>query len=179
MFIAHLPAGYLCARLASNSANSRSVGQATLVFWGVLVGSVLPDLDMLYFYLVDNRQTNHHLYWTHIPFFWGVFLGTLMLIGRLARSRLVSVLSISILAGVMVHLLLDTPVGGIAWLYPFSAELLYLLEIPAVQHWWVLNFILHWTFLIEVTICLAALLVLVSDLKRQKHVTAEIASNTA
>jgi len=33
---------------------------------------VLPDLDMAYFYLIDERQRRHHTYWGHIPFAWAV-----------------------------------------------------------------------------------------------------------
>lgn len=64
MFIAHLPAGYILGRTLTNKIQSKYVMSAALI------GSVFPDLDMFWFYLVDNRQTHHHDYYTHWPVFY-------------------------------------------------------------------------------------------------------------
>ena len=69
MFIAHLPAGYLLTRFVvvkRGMAHIPSFQYRTFMALG-LIGSLLPDVDMLYFYLIDNRQHLHHGYWTHIP----------------------------------------------------------------------------------------------------------------
>ena len=55
MFVAHIPAGYLLTRYLSRGHADRKA----LILTG-LVASVLPDTDLLWFYLVDNRQTAHH-----------------------------------------------------------------------------------------------------------------------
>ena len=78
MFIAHLPAGYLLAKVG------RTKG---LLFIGILIGSWLPDLDMLWFYFVDERQNVHHHYITHRPLVWvltaiaGWILGQRLILG--------------------------------------------------------------------------------------------------
>ena len=88
MFIAHLPAGYLWTRfivMKRGMADVASPRYRSLMALG-LIGSLLPDVDMLYFYLIDNRQHLHHGYWTHIPLSWLMLFGAALLIGRLLRS---------------------------------------------------------------------------------------------
>ena len=53
---------------------------------------------------------------------------------------------------VFLHLVLDTVSGGIAWLYPYDAGSIVLIDVPARFDWWVWNFILHWSFLPEIAI---------------------------
>ncbi|BDS07678.1 metal-dependent hydrolase [Oceaniferula spumae] len=158
MFIAHLPAGYLCAKLSQRRC--RDVNKK-LVFWSILIGSILPDIDMFYFYLIDNRQTHHHLYWTHFPSFWAAIWLVVSAFALATKNKRLFLANTALAAGLLLHLLLDSLVGGVAWLHPFSSKLYYMLEIPATRSWWVWNFVLHWTFLAEVLICLAALVLLV------------------
>lgn len=84
MFIAHLPAGYLCAKLTSRRSESP---YRRLIFWSIVIGSVLPDVDMFYFHLIDNRQTHHHLYWTHLPSFWLVGYLIISVISILRKNK--------------------------------------------------------------------------------------------
>lgn len=65
IFIAHLPAGYLLAK----TIFSRTLG-ARAVMAAALLGSITPDLDLLYFYTLDAQQRHHHSYWTHYPAVW-------------------------------------------------------------------------------------------------------------
>jgi inner membrane protein len=51
--------------------------------------------------------------------------------------------------------------GGIRWFWPLSDSSLVLAHVPAGRSWWVWNFVLHWTFLMEVLVCAAALIVFV------------------
>lgn len=151
MLIAHLPAGWLLARrmaprLARDARESRR-----LVILG-LAASVLPDVDLLYFYLADGRGTLHHDYWTHVPAFWPVLLTLAAATMLLARMRVPWRDFAVVLAGVSLHLVLDTVAGGIAWLYPWDLTRFVLAEVPARFDWWVWNFVLHWTFLPEVAI---------------------------
>lgn len=62
MLTAHLPAGYCLSRVTGTSLP----GALPVM----LLFSVLPDFDLLWFYLVDNRSIHHHRYWVHIPAFW-------------------------------------------------------------------------------------------------------------
>lgn len=122
-----------------------------------LIGSLLSDVDMLYFYLIDNRQHLHHGYWTHIPLYCLGLFGVTLLIGRLLRKPLVAPAATVLFSNVFVHLFLDTLVGKIPWLYPFSTYAFVLFNVPAQYGWWVWNFVFHWTFLLEITILDAAL----------------------
>ena len=145
MFIAHLPASYLLTSKLREKFKLRSP-----VFWGLL-GGIFPDFDMFYFYLIDQRRHAHHEYWTHIPFYY--LLGALLLallqyyrpVWRMAAAWI-------FLGNVFLHLILDSFVGYIYWLAPFYWKSFALFHIEAQYSWWVYNFILHWTFLVEVLI---------------------------
>jgi hypothetical protein len=123
-----------------------------------LLGSVLPDFDMLWFHLVDHGSIHHHRYWVHAPGFW-LILATLAL--PLIRWRAAQHLAPALifLAAIFLHLILDSLGGGIMWGWPFSTTLHQLVTVPATHSHWVLSFLLHWTFLAELGItALAALL---------------------
>lgn len=162
MFIAHLPSGYIAAYCLEDHFQPRDRRSR---FWGLLIGSILPDVDMLYFYLIDREATHHHLYWTHLPVFWLSVCLAGIAIGAVLGNRSLTVFVTALFAGTLLHLFLDTPLGGVAWLYPFSAQLYHWVTIPATWNWWVWNFVFHWTFLFEVAICAWAALLFV----RRRH----------
>jgi len=60
-------------------------------------------------------------------------------------------------AAILLHLILDSIGGGILWAAPVNDHLYTLVTVPATHGHWVTNFILHWTFLAELAIWLAAL----------------------
>ncbi|MGB0993789.1 MAG: hypothetical protein ACPG32_15135, partial [Akkermansiaceae bacterium] len=101
----------------------------------------------------------HHLYWPHLPIFWLVVLGCACMLSLLAGKIKWCRAWLFLFVGVILHLALDTPVGGIAWFYPIQERLIYFVDVPAIRSWWVWNFILHWTFLAEIVICIAAVVV--------------------
>ncbi|GLP87845.1 metal-dependent hydrolase [Tritonibacter mobilis] len=143
MLTAHLPSGYILAQVPRRT------------FPGLLpvalIGAVFPDLDMIWFYFVDDRAFHHHRYWVHVPAFWaGVALVTLPLIGFFARRWLNAALVF--FAAIFMHLVLDSIGGGIMWLAPLDDRLMSLTVVPATQDHWVLSFLLHWTFLLELAI---------------------------
>ena len=153
MFIAHLPAGYICGcmltdRVVPEQRKERSIA--------LLVGSVFPDVDMLYFYLIDHGQHHHHHYWTHLPIFWLAALAVSALAGLFIRSRRFALVAASFIGGIFLHLILDTPFAGICWLYPLTDQKFYLVTVPATRSWWVWSFVFHWSFLFEIAICIAA-----------------------
>lgn len=151
IFVAHLPAGYLLARrLAPRlAAEPRQVRWLTGL---CLAASVLPDIDLVHFYLIDGRQTPHHDYWPHVPAFWLLATGTAVALFRIARAPVPWAAVAALLAGVFLHLALDTVSGGIAWLYPYETARIVLIDVPARFDWWVWNFVLHWSFLLEIAI---------------------------
>lgn len=146
MLIAHLPAGYVFAR--GLRLRGREMAAA-------LAGAVAPDLDMIWFYLVDS-SVHHHRFWPHIPALWlGVALIGLPLLARFARGWLAA--GVMFLAAVFLHLLLDSVAGSVMWLWPWNDRLYELVTVPATQDHWVLSFMLHWSFGLELAICALAL----------------------
>ena len=164
MLIAHAPAAYLCAKTFYQKQNSNTL-KYILVF---VVASLAPDTDLAYFYLIDNRAHNHHSYWLHIPIFW---LGLYTLIVSIAlafgRKKIIYYASIA-LAGVLLHLFLDTLTGGILWGLPFSKHYYVFIHVPSTYHWWVLNFIFHWSFLVEIVLSTLAIHSLYKSQKAKK-----------
>lgn len=157
MFIAHLPSGFLLAKLVPNKILMHSSWR--VILFSVLVGSVFPDFDLLYFYLIDARQHSHHTYLTHIPFYWAVLYVFIagICIGKKYIIPLI-IFSVFVL-GVFLHLFLDTVAGGILWKYTLNSEYVTFTYVSAKHGWWVLNFILHWTFTFEIAITLFAIMV--------------------
>ena len=158
MFIGHLPAGYLWTRmLLSKQFKIEPVsGPYNRLMALGLVGSLLPDLDILYFYLIDNRQYLHHGYWTHIPLFWLVLFGLVLREGVVFKQPSIKPAAVIFFPNVFIHLGLDTIVGKVRWLAPFFSRDFVLFEVPARYNWWVWNFVFNWTILFEITIVSAA-----------------------
>ncbi len=93
MFIAHLPAGYVLTRHLLDRAPAGDALSRRILAFGLLA-SVLPDFDLLYFYLIDNRQTLHHLYWPHLPAFWLVPAALSLPICAITRNRTLTLVSL-------------------------------------------------------------------------------------
>ena len=146
MLTAHLPSGYVLGRVIP-----KAVGHVMPV---ALVGAVIPDLDMIWFHLVDNGAIHHHRYWVHVPAFWIVVACVALPVAwRFGRLSLAFVF----FAAILMHLLLDTISGGILWGVPFSDHLFTLVTVPADYSHWIISFVLHWTFAAELVVWAAAL----------------------
>lgn len=164
MIIAHLPAGYLLSTWlqthlppAMRSSKAQHFG---------LLGSVFPDFDLLYFYLLDDRQHHHHRYWPHLPVVWLV-LSVLVLHGLWRRGHPVALgCALMLLANVWLHLLLDSWVGDIWWLYPLFDQPFALFQVPAGQNFWLWSFVGHWTFAAEIVLLVSAF----RHWQRNKHI---------
>lgn len=152
MFVAHVPSGYLLNVLLQRPALSRHVLPACML------GATVPDPDLFYCYLMDGRQT-HHQYFSHWPLLW---LGLTILAGlwlSLRRDSIGAAMTLALVVGGMLHLLLDSFVGDIWWLARSPGQPFALFDVPALHQPWWLNFLPHWTFVAELAICVAALLV--------------------
>lgn len=156
MLIAHLPSGYVLGR----ALKLRGPLLAATVF-----GAIAPDLDMFWFYLIDDGRVHHHRYWTHIPAVWA-----LIGIAALALPKRFRQLAFAFLAGVALHIVLDSLAGDIMWAWPFSDKLYSLVEVTARHDHWIKNFVLHWVFIVELTIVLTALVLLFTRRKRKRPV---------
>jgi inner membrane protein len=160
MLIGHLPLGYIIG-----STLRRRYGEARGVIAASLLGSTAPDIDMLRFYLVDFGSYNHRYYFTHWPFFWLVTaVVTLPAIHRLRRAWFLP--AVGFYLGVLSHLVTDTVQGPVRWFAPFSATAYEVVRIPPLYGHWILSAIGYWTFLLDIAVCVAALLVLRMDLSR-------------
>ena len=147
MFVAHLPAAYLLGRALPAARASRTAARA------VLVGGLFPDVDLLWAYGVKHGTVHHHALPTHLPAVWLVVgAAALAVAGR--HRPLVG----AFLWGVALHLLLDSFVGDVKWAWPWSDAYFHVVTVPAQYRPWILSFVLHWTFLVELAICAAAAL---------------------
>lgn len=158
MFIGHLPAGYLTTRgiLKLTRVDAHTTAYRRLMWFGLFV-ALAPDLDLVYFYLIDNRQTLHHHYFTHFPYFWACISLLGMLVAFMTNTRAAFIATLILFTNALLHMLLDTIVGKIMWGWPFSFQEIVLFEVPAMYDWWVWNFVLHWTFLLECLVVLTAI----------------------
>jgi inner membrane protein len=170
MFIGHIPSGYIWTRFCLNRCQkSFNFGEKSLrrfMFWG-LTASVLPDIDMFYFYVIDNHQHLHHSYWTHIPLFWiALFLISFLVAWVIKKGEWVFLFFI-IFSNIFLHLFLDTIAGKIRWLYPLSRHDFVFVTVPARYHWAYWNFIFHWTFLLELVVTSWAIILYIQFQKKR------------
>ncbi len=104
---------------------------------------------MIWFHLVDGGSVHHHHYWPHLPAVWGavalVSLPLLNLKGWLAPGLV-------FFAAIAMHLILDTIAGGINWSWPAGDQLFAAVTVPAAYSHWIVSFILHWTFALELAV---------------------------
>lgn len=148
MIIGHVPAGYVISRLLAHYAEPLDVS-AKAFMWAGVVGSLAPDLDMLYFHLVDNRQHHHHTYFTHYPIVWlALLVASAIWLYTATKKNHAACAAIFSLNG-FAHMLLDTVVGDIWWLAPWGNEPFAFFTVSALYRPWWLNFLLHWSFAIE------------------------------
>jgi inner membrane protein len=158
MFIAHLPIGYLASSVIYSYLKLPGGSARGVVFSGIC-GSIAPDLDLLYFYLIDDRQHNHHSYWTHYPSVWIclILISLIFCYSKSWRTRACLIVIFSING--FIHIVLDSIAGDIYWFAPFIYNAYSLVTVPALYELWWLNFILHWTFWVEMIITMWAILV--------------------
>ncbi|SQI34267.1 Uncharacterised protein [Leminorella richardii] len=155
MFIAHLPTGYLIGTALIKAFNA-SEPQAKRILVACMLGAIAPDFDLFYFYLIDHRLHQHHTYVTHFPILWFGLLTLALVWLSLASRKSTALLAVVFCLNGAVHLLLDSVVGNIWWLMPFVDQPYSLFHIEAMYHPWWLNFILNWSFALEVILVSAA-----------------------
>lgn len=171
MFIAHPAAGYLLTSfLIAKRKSSFNYARNKVMIAGI-IASVFPDIDLVYFYIVDHQKFLHHGYWTHIPLFWFTIFCLWFLIAIALRKNNFLEIELIVSSNVMLHLLLDTIVGKIRWLSPFSHRDIFFVEVPSRYDLWVLNFVVHWTFLLEIAIVLCGICLFLSNLRKKMTVS--------
>ncbi len=161
MFIAHLPAGYVTARAAQRCG----LGVRGLML-ACLVGSLLPDADLLYCYLVDGGRVHHHLYWPHWPIVWLLPLLVSLAACLIPRLRAGALAAAFFFGSALLHVGLDGLVGDVPLFAPWSMEFYALATVEARYSPWWLNFFLHWSMLAELALTCAALFLLIRRCRR-------------
>jgi inner membrane protein len=147
MLTAHLPAGYLVGRALPAQKGLMAAA---------VIGGILPDFDMIWFHLIDNRAFHHHRYWVHAPGFWLAMAAvTLPILAYLRRDWIP--VALAFLASIFVHLLLDTIAGDIMWLWPYSTDMYHVFTVHPTHSHWVWSFMAHWTFALELAVWAAAI----------------------
>ena len=173
MIIAHGPAGYIFTKPASYFVSEKN--RKAFIFCG-LFGSIAPDLDWIYSIFFDDLSRSHHSYWSHIPFYW-LMIG-IMFLPLAPFFKRTALLFYIFLSNVMIHLVLDTPVGGIQWYAPSSEEYVSYYIIPAVYPpeslkiipMWLWSTFHHWYFYVEIKVCIfaCAMFIMLFILKKLK-----------
>ena len=144
MITAHLPSGCIAARALGHARGWPLIA--------TIAGAVMPDLDLIAFYLVDDRAFHHRRYLVHIPAFW-VLASALLLIAAPHRWRPIA---LGFVVGWGLHILFDGVAGGLLWLWPVSDRLIALVTVPATRSHWLLSSLTHWTMLLELAIWVLA-----------------------
>lgn len=163
MFIAHLPSGYILAKVLFNKVKYKKLSKKTF-FLAIMIGAILPDIDLFYFYFFDNRSVHHHQYFLHWFSFWiPIFISAYLYLKYSKYNSKFAYIAVLLSSGALLHLCLDTFVGDV-WLFaPFIDKPFVFFEVtPRFQPWW-LNFIFHWSFFVEIMICIVALILYVKD----------------
>lgn len=167
MIIGHLPAGYLLGRMGSRLRVVDHASRRDLVA-ACMMGAIFPDVDMIWFHLVDHGRIHHHLYWTHLPAFWLLVAAAIALAGTASPRLRARAAFWFFLLGVLSHLVLDSLIGDIYWALPFAHEPFSLFQVQARHSPWYLNFILHWVFALECALLLIAGTVAAGDFRRHR-----------
>jgi inner membrane protein len=164
MFIAHLPVGYLVVTVAYQRVSSLGL-KSRGYFTAGMLGAVAPDTDLIYFYLIDHRQHNHHSYWTHYPSVWLVLFLISLVLYLYKRSCAFCAVGMVFSVNGLIHMVLDSVAGYIHWFAPVGYHAYGLVTLTRKYEIWWLNYILHWTFLIELSLAVWAILVLRRNLR--------------
>lgn len=168
MFIAHIPSGYILADLLDKKLKPNPLSRKAF-YSTIMLGAIFPDIDLFYFYFFDQRSVHHHQYFLHwfsvwIPLFLLAFAAWKIFKQHTKFAFIAMLFS----GAALLHICLDTFVGDV-WLFaPFINRSYVFFEVTArYQPWW-LNFIFHWSFLVELVICSYALILYIRKNKALK-----------
>ncbi len=154
MMIGHLPSAYLVFKAMAPRALPR------IAFLAGMGGALFPDIDLLWFYFVDNRSTHHHEYLTHRPALWLglmiLFLGTAWLSGKRRGLVALGIIGAAFCAGALTHMVFDSIAGKIFWLWPLTDHSVTLVTVQPTHSHFILSFLAHWTFKMEIAITIVA-----------------------
>lgn len=120
----HIAAGYLTAKIITSIYGSDLTQEQQHIIHaiGAFTGFA-PDLDMFYAFSRVGRfiqpmhKVNHRKFFTHTPLFW-IIIG--LIVKLFIPGTFGTVVALVTTLGAFSHLLFDSILYGIMWLYPFS-----------------------------------------------------------
>lgn len=151
MLIAHAPVGYLLGAALRRWSSVPGLVPAAVA------GALAPDLDMVLF--LADPTIHHHAWPTHWPVVWLGLAAAAAPGLAWPASRTRAVLGLVFAASGFLHLALDTVAGDVRWLAPLSERAWSLVRVSRrFEPWW-LNFVVHWTFGVELVVVTLAVAV--------------------
>jgi LexA-binding, inner membrane-associated putative hydrolase len=122
-----LPSGHIAAGILLGAHRSRrSQRRPNVVVAAAVVGTCLPDVDLVIPRVLDNLGVEHHLcsgqhhsWMTHTPLFWGsIAIGARRLVERSWAPAWAPEAAQLLAVGVALHLLQDSVANTVALLWP-------------------------------------------------------------
>lgn len=167
MFMAHAPVGYITSRLLARYCADTPAQYRWFIACGML-GAIAPDFDWFWYLYVDHRQVDHHAYFTHLPITW---LSALLLSSVWANcDKARGMLALSFCLGGLMHMVLDTLVGGIHWFAPFDHRtVVWFQPSPDFLALWWFYFLFHWSFKLELFLTALAFLYWLKPVRQLKR----------
>jgi len=161
MVFAHLPAGFITTYLTKKLWCKKLTKKE--IWWTFFIGTlagVLPDIDTLYYYLIDS-SLSHREFITHTPILYVAIFCLLFLIGHFKKSSFVKAISLVVLSSALGHLVLDSLTSGIGWLYPVTNLIYGFLSIPVLAQGFYGQHLFVFTLSLELTVYLIVINVIV------------------
>lgn len=124
---AHISGGYVVLHIANKINPHLGLSTSGVMIAG-LIGSVLPDVDFIFFTYVKD----HHNSWPHTPLFWIAIYLMVFASGFIFKNQTIKDYSTAVIIGILSHFFLDWFSGrtaGIRLLYPFSQHVFSLYPI--------------------------------------------------
>jgi membrane-bound metal-dependent hydrolase YbcI (DUF457 family) len=118
MIYAHEAVGYLQINVLG-----KKISTLEKIF--LIIGNRLPDLDVIIFITlyISGVDTSHRYYITHTPSFYLCIFTPVLAVLIVLKSKQLIRLMISLICGIMTHLICDSLIGpGIMWLHPLSDD---------------------------------------------------------
>ena len=134
MIFSHAPAGFLVALVTKKLWDKGLTKRQTL--WIFIIGTfsaLVPDIDVIYFYLLKAEMTHRELF-THSFILYIVISLIIFLIGYLLKKQFIKAIAIVFFFSTLSHLILDSMTAGVPWLYPINNFLYGFLSIPFLNN---------------------------------------------
>lgn len=143
MIFSHAPGSFIAAFLTKRCwARSLPKKQITILYIVSMIAAVLPDVDVIYYYLV-NATIRHRQHITHSLFLYLLIWLIFYAFGFFKKSQILKSTGFVLFIGGLSHLILDSVTTGVPWFYPLSQRTWGLLSLS----WFNFDFVYEHLFL--------------------------------